>query len=396
MSGTRRYRALAVFLPALAALAVQTPCPAAGNDESSAVKLKRLQSEIAQLNDKIDREIARKHRLSAKLETAERKIGSLQHTLASLDAREKKLNTRRAGLDKKVAASRDDAEAAQKELSAALRTAFVLGREPRVKLVLQGEDPAQAARLLAYYGYYSRARARQIGKLSGEIAAYQKLQKSLAETEKKLAQTRVSRQQSLAALKKSHAERLAVVAQLNRDIAGNQTRAAKLKRDAKRLEATVESVNRDLAKLPSKSLQNVGFAKLRGKLPWPVDGKIVDHFGSTRADAKEMRWQAVRIAAPAGTRVHAIASGRVAYAGWLPYYGLVLMVDHGDGYLTVYGHNEALYKQVGQRVEPGDVIATVGQSGGQPRPMLYFQIRHGEHALDPARWCRNGHPPRSG
>ncbi|MGH8162471.1 MAG: murein hydrolase activator EnvC family protein, partial [Gammaproteobacteria bacterium] len=321
-------RAFLVLLPLLIALAAQAPCLAAsGKSESSEAKLKRLQSEMAQLNDKIDHEVARKHHLSAKLEAAERQIGTLQNTLAALDTREKRLDAQRASLDKKVAANRGEAEAAQRQLSAALRTAFILGREPRVKLVLEGEDPARAARLLAYYGYYSSARAHQIGELSAEIAHYQTLQTDLAATEKKLAQTRTSQQQSLAALKKSHTERLAVVAQLDHDIANKQARADKLKRAAKRLESIVESVNRDLAKLPSRSLRNVDFAKLRGKLPWPVDGKIVDHFGSVRTDAKEMRWQAVRIAAPAGTQVHAIARGRVAYAGWLPYYGLVLMVD---------------------------------------------------------------------
>ncbi|MGH7057753.1 MAG: murein hydrolase activator EnvC family protein, partial [Acetobacteraceae bacterium] len=214
----------------------------------------------------------------------------------------------------------------------------------------------------------------------------------LSATEMDIAQTEASRRKSLAALEKGHAERRSIIAELDRDIAGKHKRITALKRDAKRLEKVIRSVNRDLARAPSRQLEKEDFYKLRGKLAWPVAGKIVDRFGSPRADSGEMRWEAVRIAAPAGTPVRAIAYGRVAYAGWLPYYGLVLMVDHGDGYLTVYGHNEALYKQVGQRVKPGDVIATVGQSGGQPRPLLYFQIRHQDRTLDPARWCRQERP----
>ncbi|MGH8226217.1 MAG: murein hydrolase activator EnvC family protein, partial [Gammaproteobacteria bacterium] len=169
--------------------------------------------------------------------------------------------------------------------------------------------------------------------------------------------------------------------------ANKNARIATLNRDAERLEKVINSVSQDIAEVPSTLLDQVNFGKLRGKLPWPVTGKIVDSFGSSRADDGALKWEAVRIAAPAGTRVRAIAYGRVAYAGWLPFYGLVLMVDHGDGYLTVYGHNEALYKQVGDWVQAGDEIATVGTSGGQPTPLLYFQIRHHDHSLDPQRWC---------
>ena len=114
--------------------------------------------------------------------------------------------------------------------------------------------------------------------------------------------------------------------------------------------------------------------------------------GSSRAGG-DLTWEAVGIAAPTGTAIHAIAYGRVAYAGWLPYYGLVLMIDHGSGYLTVYGHNETIYKQVGDWVKPGDLVATVGASGGQKKSMLYFQIRYKGKTLNPEHWCANGKPP---
>jgi murein hydrolase activator len=135
-------------------------------------------------------------------------------------------------------------------------------------------------------------------------------------------------------------------------------------------------------------LEQTDFGKLEGRLPWPVVGRVMSGADSV-GDADT---RSVRIAAPEGTAVRAIAYGRVAYAGWLPYYGLVLILDHGSGYLTVYGHNEALYKQVGDWVRAGETIATVGTSGGQPKPILYFQIRHNDHALDPKRWCLHGGP----
>ncbi len=357
------------------------------NTDQAPARLARLKAEIAKLNAGVGSEVAHKHRLIAELGKLEQGIGSLHRELATLAAREQTLSARKTMLDHQLATSRDSAQAAEKELSAALRAAFTLGRQPAIKLALEGDDPASVARLLGYYGYYSRAQAGHIAELTASIARYRKLQTELAATESDLAQTAASRRDSLTTLEKNRKERRTLVAKLSHDIVNKNARIAALKHDAERLEKIIHSVNQDLAEVPSKLLDQVDFGKLRGKLPWPVAGKIVDSFGSSRADDGALKWEAVRIAAPAGTQIRAIAYGRVAYAGWLPFYGLVLMVDHGDGYLTVYGHNEALYKQVGDWVQAGDEIATVGASGGQPKPLLYFQIRHGDRSLDPEHWC---------
>lgn len=375
----------------LAAAALIAATPAAGSDRGeAAAKLRRLRAEIAKLNASVGSEIAHKHRLGAELGQLERRIGSLHRELTSLAARAQALGKREQTLDHEVAASRNSAQTAEKELAAALRAAFVLGRQPALKLALEGNDPASVARLLGYYGYYTRARADQIAELTASIAHYRKLRDEFSATQKEVEQTAAARQKALATLESSRDKRRTLITKLSRDIADKNARIATLRRDAERLEEVIRSVSRDLAEVPSEQLDQEDFAKLRGRLPWPVAGRIVNGFGSSRADAGALKWEAVRIAAPEGTKVRAVAYGRVAYAGWLPYYGLVLMVDHGDGYLTVYGHNEALYKQVGDWVQAGDEIATVGTSGGQPKPLLYFQIRHGDHSLDPERWCNNG------
>ncbi len=382
-------------MPILAALvlALSASVPAAtpGNGETAA-KLHRLQAEIAKLNAAERSEIAHKHKLLGELGTLEEHIGALNRELASLAEREHKLAARKQTLEQQTAQAENTAVAAQQELGTMLRAAFILGREPEIKLALEGDDPTTAARLLGYYGYYSRAQSEHIATLTAEIANYRKLQDAVAATAQELEETAAARRKSLADLQQTHNRREAVVTQLTSDIANKHAQAESLRSDAARLEKIVQSVSRDIAQIPVVPLEKVAFGKLRGKLPWPVAGKIVDRYGAPRAEAVS-GWQAVRIAAPAGTKVRAIAYGRIAYAGWLPYYGLVLILDHGDGFLTVYGHNEALYKQVGDQVRPGDVIATVGDSGGQPRPMLYFQIRHDDHPLNPEQWCAHGAPP---
>ncbi|MGA7965107.1 MAG: peptidoglycan DD-metalloendopeptidase family protein [Gammaproteobacteria bacterium] len=359
---------------------------ATGTPQGEPAKLKKLRQEIAQLQAQETHELQRKHAIQAELAALEKKIGTTSRQLQTLAARAHNLSVREKTLQGKSVAVKATANSARRQLSSALRAAFMLGREPRLKLALNGDDPATIARLLGYYGYYSRARAAHLLTLTATIKHYQTLQDELAATANDLQQTASDQRTALAELEKTRHSRQSLISRINHDIADKRTRAKQLEHDAARLEKLVNSVNRDLADVPSKLLDRVDFAKLRGRLPWPVTGHILNRFGDARAEG-DLTWEAIRIAAPAGTDIHAIAYGRVAYAGWLPYYGLVLIVDHGAGYLTVYGHNQNVYKQVGDWVQAGEIVATVGTSGGQNRPLLYFQIRHHGKALDPARWC---------
>ncbi len=354
-------------------------------------KLNKLHQEISRLKAQEARDLRHRHAVQAKLATLEKKIAVGSRRLKILAVRAHSLSRRQKTLQAGSAKARDSAENARKQLSTALRAAFILGREPQLKLALNGNNPATVARLLGYYGYYAKARSAYLLELAATIKHYRAVQNELATTAGDLKQTTGEQRTILSKLKRIRRSRQAVITRLNRDIAHKRTRSAQLQRDAARLEKLIHSVNRDLADVPSKLLDDVDFAKLRGRLPWPVTGHRLNRFGAARAGG-DLTWEAIRIAAPAGTDVHAIAYGRVAYAGWLPYYGLVLIIDHGAGYLTVYGHNQSVYKQVGDWVRAGEVVATVGTSGGQNKPLLYFQIRYRGKALDPARWCTRGRP----
>ena len=364
---------------------------AAHGRQAAPAKLNKLHQEISRLKAQEARDLRHRYAVQAELSTLEKKIAANSRRLKILALRTHDLSRRQKTLQAGNAEARDSAENARKQLSTALRAAFILGREPQLKLALNGNNPATVARLLGYYGYYAKARSAYLLELATTIERYRTLQKELAVTADALQQTAGEQRATLSKLKKIRQSRREVMARLNRDIAHKRTRSAQLQRDAARLEKLIHSVNRDLADVPSKLLDEVDFAKLRGRLPWPVTGHRLNRFGDARAGG-DLTWEAIRIAAPAGTDVHAIAYGRVAYAGWLPYYGLVLIIDHGAGYLTVYGHNQSVYKQVGDWVRAGEVVAAVGSSGGQNKPLLYFQIRYRGKALDPARWCTRGRP----
>ncbi|MGH8224893.1 MAG: murein hydrolase activator EnvC family protein, partial [Gammaproteobacteria bacterium] len=167
------------------------------------------------------------------------------------------MSARKTTLDRQLAASRDAAQAAEKELSTALRAAFTLGRQPAIKLALEGDDPASVARLLGYYGYYSKARANRIAELTASIARYRKLQDELAATQKDLEQTAASRQKTLTTLEKNRGERRTLIAKLAHDIANKNARIATLNRDAERLEKVINSVSQDIAEVPSTLLDQV-------------------------------------------------------------------------------------------------------------------------------------------
>ncbi len=358
----------------------------AADSNTATKKLEKLRAQITRLDREKRGEIKRKKRTLAELEPIEKRIATLSLTLASLSARETKLATRERLLQRRDVAAAADAKTANIELMQLLRAAFLLGAEPRLKLALEGKNPATSARLLGYYGYYVQARTRRIKELTRRISGYRRDTRRLAITRIQLATTITKQRHMLSDLEQARIQRKHLVARLNRKISGKKYRIASLQRDAARLERLVNSVRRNFVNIRGAQAAKTDFARLRGRLPWPVSGRIIARFGTPRAGG-ELSWQAVRIAARAGSRVHAIAYGRIAYAGWLPYYGLVLIVDHGQGYLTVYGHNQALYRQVGDWVQPGAVIATVGSSGGQAEPALYFQIRHNDHPLNPQRWC---------
>lgn len=261
--------------------------------------------------------------------------------------------------------------------------AFRLGQESRLKLILNQDSPAQFARTLAYFDYFSRSQASQIEELKGvlqtldemqsrintELAALNVVQKDLQTTQKKLQQ--------------GHHERQEIVDQLGDQISSDEQRLTELKDNQADLEKILEKLSDALADIPADLGKHISPGEQKGKLPMPMKGRVIHAFGQSRSAG--MRWQGWVIEADSGSDVEAIAYGRVAYSDWLRGYGLLMIIDHGDGFMTLYGQNESLRYEVGDWVEPGGVIATVG-ANPEGAWGLYFEIRKDGQALDPAAW----------
>jgi septal ring factor EnvC (AmiA/AmiB activator) len=298
---------------------------------------------------------------------------------------------RRAGL----AAERRAQEAALAQdraaLAGQLRAASMIGRQEPIKLLLNQRDPGQTGRVLVYYQYFGRARASQIAAIDAHLAEIDELDAQLAAEEQRLLALEAQQRGEVSRLQSARERRGRALVSLEAESKNRAKELERLKDQQGGLEKLVRELRRALEridKFPTDSKD--AFAKLRGKLAWPVAGKLVASFGQTRAGG--MKWDGVLLAGAQGTPVRAVYHGRVVYADYLAGLGLLAIVDHGDGYLSLYGHNERLFKEVGERVTAGDTIATVGDSGGRSTPALYFEIRKAGKPVDPRPWFKSPSP----
>jgi len=260
-----------------------------------------------------------------------------------------------------------------------LRAAYAIGREGKLKLLLSQNDASRVRRLLAYHGYLGKAREKRIAEIR---ASQERLERLLAERHSEVAQLeqdQLAQHDEEIALEAARQRRAGLLARERQRVESRSERLRRLERDRKRLRALLARLEKEAANRDLSASLGTPFAARKGKLPWPLAG---------RPRAAPDAGGGVLIPAPAGAPVHAIHRGRIAFADWLRGYGLLTIIDHGDGFLSLYGHNQALYKEVGQWVEAGETIASAGNSGGKRSAGVYFAIRKQGKAVDPRRWCR--------
>ena len=332
------------------------------------------------------------------LKETETKIVQGQNDLAALQARRDALQ---ASLGERRA-----------ELASLLRAAYTIGDSAPLKLMLAQDRVADANRLLAYHGYLQRERARKIAALSAELDEVQQVEARIVATRRDLDAARSQQAAQLAQVNRDRSERATLVAQLDRKVQDQRGREQKLGRDAKALErvlaqlrAAAARAERERREAAARAARAAEQARREGKpvppapkpyanatpiqvggLGWPLSGSLIARFGGTLPDGR--RSSGLLIAASAGTPVRAVADGRVVFAEWMSGYGLICIVDHGNGDMSLYAYNDALLRNVGDDVHRGDPVASVGNSGGLGRPALYFELRRNGNPVDPAAWLR--------
>jgi len=339
-------------------------------------EIKALQAEIASESTRRDEGARALRAAEVEIAAATRKLAAVRADLDTQQAARRDLNVETERATRGLAAERE-------ALARQVRASYMTGREELFKLLLSQESPADLGRMLVYFDYYNRARSARIGVVAGELAKLTELGQEKTRVEAGLAALEATQAAEIAALEKSRDDRRAAVAKLEADIRDGAAAVKKLSGEEQRLADLIARLTKATASFPVDT--DEPFARSKGKLAWPVQGRQTGTFGQPRG-AGPVKWSGVLLEAAAGTPVRAVHRGRVAFADWLTGLGLLVIVDHGGGYLSLYGHNEALLKESGDWVEPGEVIAQVGDTGGQARPGLYFELRLNGEPIDPDPW----------
>ncbi|QKE65499.1 murein hydrolase activator EnvC [Aquipseudomonas campi] len=397
--------------------------PAAFADEKAAAQqqLEAARADVAELKKLLEKLQKEKSGVQKDLKRTESEMGTLEKQVKGLQQEMNKSEQELQRLDQEKKKLQQSRLEQQRLIGIQARAAYQGGQQEPLRLLLNQQQPEKFSRTLTYYDYLGKARLEQ-------LAAFNETLRQLAniETDITTQQTRLVEQKSaldsqreqLASVRK---ERQLALAKLNKEysardskLKARQQEQAELTRVLKTIEETLARQAREAAEaqrlalleqqqvhtpnnkpLPlGPSVTSSGasyggpFASAKGKLPWPVDGRLVARYGSPRGGDSRTKWDGVLIGASAGSQVHAVHGGRVVFADWLRGAGLLVILDHGNGYLSLYGHNQSLLKEAGDIVKAGESIATVGTSGGQDTPALYFAIRQQGRPSDPAQWCR--------
>ncbi len=390
MMSLRHLLPFALLLTALAAFANPRPALAQSVEQAKAeARLREIQQEMDRVRQEMGRDASQRDQLSKELREAEVAAGQARNEVLRLQRERSQRAAKRAELaqqrDNELGALAREREA----LGGQMRAAFMIGREEPLKLLLNQRDPARAGRMFVYYSYFGRARAEQIHRIEDHVTKLEALETALAAQETQLAEIERARRGELVQLDKARGSRGVVLASLTQEARSREASLRRLQRQQGSLEKLLRELRRAMQRFPVDSTSQ--FGKLRGKLTWPTAGRLLARYGETRAGG--LKWDGMLIRTQRAAPVRSVYHGRVIFADWLAGLGLLVIVDHGDGYLSLYGHNDAILKRVGDRVTAGDPIAEAGDSGGRNEPELYFEIRKGGKPIDPRPWFSTGAPP---
>jgi len=365
-------------------LASQAGAESVNNEQATLEKIDALKSQIAAVKKRISQREDERDTLQNRLAKTERAIGELDNALIAIEA---KIDTERTRLrELQVEKARlEGLVGSQREVMATeVRDLWALQQGGSIRIIFGDQAPDQLARNLAFYQRVLNNHANAVTEFEKLINDVVANAEAIAAAERRLLAEQETLVQERAKADALQTERRQTLAEIQQQLVSDSARMARLEADRMQLTALLEELRQTLAELDTPS-NYLPFAEQRRQLPYPVRTRPDNRFGAYRNSAN-MRWQGWLMPAPEGSSVRAIHFGRVVYADWLRGQGLLMVLDHGDGYLSLYGQNRSLQREIGDWVAPGDIIATVGASGGATRPALYFEIRHNGAPVDPGIW----------
>ncbi|MCP4874234.1 MAG: peptidoglycan DD-metalloendopeptidase family protein [Gammaproteobacteria bacterium] len=372
----------------LVCLAV-APGSMAAEKASKEQQLKALLQKIGKLKQAIDVKEDSKSGYIKQLKSIEGKVGKVSEKIRAINKQIGSKKSELAKLGKTRLKHQRQLSQEHEYLGEQVYTAFTLGQQEKIKLLFSQQDPQLLQRNLVYYEYFSNARVDLINGVKRNIDKIIATEEMIRQARLELEQSQQSLKAEKKQLNKDLSKRKTIVGSLDKQLKEQGGSLSRLEDEAKQLQNLINSIQEFFADSPESEISQQTFTELKGKLAWPLKGKLKKLFGRTKP-LSDLRWQGVMIEAPSGQHVMAVSHGRIAFADWLRGLGNLIIIDHGNSYLSLYGHNESLFKTAGDWVDAGDIIGSVGNSGGQNKSALYFEIRKRGKPQNPTRWCKAG------
>ncbi|MEH6469202.1 MAG: peptidoglycan DD-metalloendopeptidase family protein [Porticoccus sp.] len=352
-------------------------------EKEDRIKLKTISQDIAKLQQSIKGSSKQQDALNKALRKSELASADINLKITTLEKKLKSLKTELSQLHLEQTTLEISRKSQQTMISKQITAAYYLGREEPIKLLLNQETPDRLSRTLKYYDYFLRARGEKLNQYRETLASLNKVETSISDHQLALSENRDTLKQEQQQLIERQQARREVLAQLNKQLSGSKQALNKLTAEHSRLESVLKSLQESIAKLSLPSAEQ-SFAGQRGYLPWPVSGQLSKYFGASRNAS--ITWNGWLLKAKEGSPVNTIHHGRVIFSNYLRGHGLLMIIDHGDGYMSLYAHNQVLLKETGEWVLTGETIAKVGNSGGRDEHALYFEIRHKGKPTNPKHW----------
>ena len=346
--------------------------------------MKVLQENIQQLQKELKSIQGERSELQKNLQQSETEVGELLKRIEQINRNLKDQNNQLKELQQERETLQGAKRSQQAEVAKQVASAYQLGQQSQIKLLLNQESPERVSRMLKYHQYFLAARAEKLAAYMATLEQLDELEPRIAAKTLALGDSQKALQARHTELKQRQKDRQQALAKINSTLKNKDQELRQLEEDRERLQALLQQVTHTVGSVPLPT-GNEKFSSRKGRLPWPTDGKVIHRFGSPRVSG-QMQWSGLMIRATEGKPVVAVHHGRVVFADYFRGHGLLLIVDHGEGYLSLYAHNQSLFKTTGDWVRAGDAIASVGNSGGQAETGLYFEIRQNGKPTNPATW----------
>ena len=348
-------------------------------------ELRQVQDKIKSVVNNLSQLKKQQNQATSELKHVEQQYGKIARDIQTLTSQAQQKQHRINEIQQEIQLQNGWLLMQQAQLAGLVKSAYALGRQEQLKLLFNQQDTSRTSRIMAYYQYFNRARVDKLSRINTSLQLLTTLDEEKQIEQQQLAIVIADNKLQQNQLAQSKKERKKILAIIKKEYQQNATQLSRLKKNEQRLKRLITKLQQAMQDALLAETSSQPFHRLKGKLAWPVKGKIVQSFASPRSGGK---WNGVLIQANEGTKIKAIAHGQIIFSDWFKGYGLLVIVKHDNKYMSLYAFNQSLYKSVGDWVDAGDILATVGNSGGRDKPGLYFEIRNKDKPVNPKKWCK--------